>query len=100
MRWRRKAWIMNFCSRLPWREQVYRLLQKRFGRLVADPMGRLPAQAQMARWLREKDYAIEGIHCLEVGTGHVPTLPIGFFICGAASVVTVDLNMRLDFSLL
>ncbi len=34
-----------------------------------------------------------------MGTGHIPIAPIGFFLSGAASVITVDLHRRIDWSL-
>ena len=36
----------------------------------------------------------------EVGPGHNPIVPIGFFLCGAEKIVTVDLHRRLDFGIL
>jgi len=42
------------------------------------------------------DGKVEGKTFFEVGTGHNPIVPIGFFLCGAEKIVTVDLHRRLD----
>ena len=46
------------------------------------------------------DGKVEGKTFFEVGTGHNPIVPIGFFLCGAEKIVTVDLHRRLDFGIL
>ena len=43
---------------------------------------------------------VKGKTIFEVGTGHNPIVPIGFFLCGAEKIVTVDLHRRLDFGIL
>jgi SAM-dependent methyltransferase len=63
-------------------------------------MSRIPAQIEMARWILEMGGKVEGKTFFEVGTGHNPIVPIGFFLCGAEKVVTVDLHRRLDFGIL
>jgi hypothetical protein len=99
MRYQNKAWIMKLCASLPGEGALYRYIQKIFGRLKADPMSRLPAQAEIAKWIRDAGQDIVGIRFFEVGTGHVPVAPIGFFLCGAGSVVTVDLHRRIEWGL-
>ena len=91
---------MKACSLLPAGGSVYRFIQKKFGRLKADPMSRIPAQAQMAHWILEMEGKIEGKVFFEVGTGHNPIVPIGFFLCGAKKIVTVDRYRRLDLDIL
>ncbi len=78
---------------------MYPYIQKTFGRLKADPMSRLPSQAGMAKWILEAGLEIENKRFFELGTGHVPVAPIGFFLCGAASVITVDLHRRIEWGL-
>lgn len=99
MRWQHKARIMRLCASLPAGARLYKLLQQNFGRLDANPTSRIPTQIEMARWILDQGMVIEGKRFLEVGTGHKPTVPIGFFLSGAESIVTVDLNTRLDFRL-
>jgi SAM-dependent methyltransferase len=77
----------------------YKLIQKTFGRLKANPMARMPAQAEMAKWILDEGQGIIGKRFFEVGTGHVPVAPIGFFLCGAQSTITVDLHRRIDWGL-
>ena len=100
MRWQTKARIMKACALLPLGEYVYKLGQKTFGRLKADPMSRIPAQIEIARWILDMGGKIERKTFFEVGTGHNPIVPIGFFLCGAEKVITVDLNKRLDFGIM
>ncbi len=99
MRYQYKARVMKACASFPFGDKVYRLMQKRFGRLDANPMNRLLIQMEMARWILNHGGIVEGHTFLEVGTGHKPVVPIGFFLSGAAGVITVDLNSRLDYDL-
>ena len=100
MRWQHKAKIMKTCALLPSGGGIYRFIQKTFGRLKADPMSRISEQVEMARWILEMGGKVEGKTFFEVGTGHCPIVPIGFFLCGAEQVITVDLHRRLDFGIL
>jgi SAM-dependent methyltransferase len=63
-------------------------------------MSRIPAQIEMARWILDMGGKVAGQTFFEVGTGHNPIVPIGFFLCGAEKVITVDLNRRLDWGIL
>ena len=100
MRWKRKTAIMRFCGHLPFGDKLYRWGQKRVGRLKANPMSRIPSQIEMARWMLDIGGKVEGKTFFEVGTGHNTIAPIGFFLCGASEVITVDLHRRLDFGIL
>ena len=97
--WKYKATIIKICTLFPGGGRLYPAIQKAFGRLKANPMARLPAQALMVKWITEADKDIVGKRFFEVGTGHVPVAPIGFVLCGARSVVTVDLNRRIEWGL-
>lgn len=74
-------------------------MQRAFGRLSADPMARIPTQVKMAKWLSSNGHSPEGKVLFEVGTGNLPVVPMGFFLTGAARIITVDLNPRLDTKL-
>jgi SAM-dependent methyltransferase len=100
MHWQTKAKIMKACALLPAGGGIYRFIQKTFGRLKADPMSRIPTQIEMARWILEMGGKVEEPTFFEVGTGHCPIVPIGFFLCGAEKIVTVDLHRRLDLGIL
>jgi SAM-dependent methyltransferase len=91
---------MKVCASLPAGGEIYRFIQKTFGRLKADPMSRIPTQIEMARWIIEAGKQIEGKTFMEVGTGHDPIVPVGLFLCGADKIVTVDLHQRLDYGIL
>lgn len=99
MRWQYKASVARVCARLPLGERLYRFGQRRFGNLRAQPARRLAAQVGMARWLSAYGMSVRGRDFFEVGTGHIPVLPIGFFLTGARQCITVDLNRRLDWDL-
>src|SRR5215510_10633660 len=100
MKWQHKAMFMRACARLPKGAAVYQLAQKRFGRLTSNPTARIPDQIKLANWLRKKGFEIQDRVFLEVGTGHLPIIPIGLFLSGARSVITMDLHRRLDEGLL
>ena len=54
---------------------------------------RVPIMLKMGGKIERKTF-------FEKGTGHCPSVPIGFFLCGADKVVIVDLHRRLDFGIL
>lgn len=99
MHWQAKAAAMRFCAAVPRGDRLYSWGQKRFGRLWADPMERLPLQAEMLQWLAAGGVPVVDASFFEVGTGHVPLVPIGFFLAGARETVTVDLHRRVDWGL-
>jgi ubiquinone/menaquinone biosynthesis C-methylase UbiE len=100
MKWETKAKIMRVCDRLPYSNLVYKFLQKRFGRLDGNPWSRLLAQREIADWIFQESKSIEGKVIFEIGTGHLPVVPIGFFLMGASKTITIDLNRRVDMYLL
>lgn len=100
MNWKRKARVQRVCARLPFGAAVYARIQRRFGNLSADPFKRVPHHVDMLRGLRDIGFHVRGARCLEVGTGHLPILPILFHLSGAANVVTIDLRPRVQWSLL
>ncbi|MBI5629776.1 MAG: class I SAM-dependent methyltransferase [Elusimicrobia bacterium] len=99
MNWRLKALAMRLCDALPLGPSLYEALQRGFGRLDADPIPQFLRTVEMARWMRARGLAIEGRSFLECGTGHKPTMPVGFFIMGARAVLTVDAHPRLNWEL-
>ena len=91
---------MELCARLPFvGTTLYKYSQKLFGRLKADPLSGISAQKKMATCILAQNASIEGKTLLEIGTGHVPILPIGFFLSGSESIITIDLNRRLDIDI-
>lgn len=55
-----KAKIMKACAFLPAGAELYKLIQKTFGRLKADPMFRIPTQIEMTRWILDMGGKVEG----------------------------------------
>ncbi len=100
MDWRYKAIVMELCARLPFvGTNLYRYSQKLFGRLKADPLLGISAQKKMADRILAQNNHIVGKTLLEIGTGHAPIVPIVFFLSGAESIITIDLNRRLDIDI-
>jgi SAM-dependent methyltransferase len=58
------------------------------------------AAAGMVDWAESAGMDVSGKTVLEVGTGHMVDLPIGMWLCGAARVITVDLNPYLSRTLI
>jgi len=97
--WQQKAGVARLCARLPKGAKLYKYAQRRFGQLRADPAGRLSTQLEMAGWLSRFGSPVLHKSFFEVGTGHIPVVPIGFYLAGAEQTVTVDLNHRIDWDL-
>ncbi|MFF5077990.1 class I SAM-dependent methyltransferase [Actinoplanes sp. NPDC000266] len=96
MRWTTKARIQRFCAAAPGGDMAYRQIQRRLGRLAADPFRRLPQHAAMMRRLDGLGLRLDGMRVLEIGTGHLPIAPVAMHLCGAREIVTVDLHRRLQ----
>ena len=80
---------------------AYMFLQRHFGALRNyDYAARFKQQADLARRLRKHGKLIDGAEVMEIGTGWIPLIPIGFWMCGAKHVMTFDLNRYLSSGLL
>ncbi len=99
MRWTHKAAVQRACASLPASNTSYSLIQRHFGRLNADPFKRLVHHRAMLDRLRVVGMSPVGARCFEVGTGHLPIVPLGFYLAGADEVVTVDLHKRIEWGL-
>ena len=102
MNWRRKAQIQKAIAALPLSNEIYYAIQRYAGSLRkgrANPLDWYQAGRQMAEWIREAGREVEGMRLLEVGTGRNVNLPTALWLCGAAQVVTVDLNPYLSSAL-
>jgi SAM-dependent methyltransferase len=97
MKWRTKAIVQRTCSALPASESIYWLIQRTFGSLrqSPDPTKVLEACAELVGELNTRGYKVSGARVMEVGSGRRLDMPIGFYLAGAASVVTVDLHRYL-----
>jgi SAM-dependent methyltransferase len=100
MKWTTKAAIMRVCANLPQGDLIYRKIQQRFGRLTSNPLSRLNVTCEIVEYIKSCGKDIQNKSFFELGTGHIPIVPIGLFLCGASNVTTVDLNRRLNTDLL
>jgi len=100
MTWKLKALLMAGCGALPAGDRLYSSIQKRFGNLSVKPYPRLGTVVEITEWLRGDGRTVEDATFFEVGTGHIPWVPIALYLCGAKKVLTFDLNRRLEFDLL
>jgi hypothetical protein len=98
MNWKTKARLQNAVAVLPPRlgNALYYFGQSRFGGLrTARPTSRLEAARDVVGRIESQNRSVSGAAFLEIGTGHQMSLPIGLWLCGAARVLTVDLNRYL-----
>jgi len=79
---------------MPGGHRVYVALQRQFGRFRAPNYIRrkLKRQAELARLAVEHGVQLDSAHVMELGTGWVPAMAFGFYLCGAKKVSTYDLN--------
>ena len=61
-------------------------------RRAPDPMPMLKECASLLKDLAGAGVEIDGKALMEIGTGRRLEMPFGMYLCGAASVVTLDLN--------
>lgn len=98
MNWKLKSTLQNALGRLPSNvaNPLYYRLQRSFGNLRhPTPVSRLQAGLEMVRRLQQQGRDVESAVFLEVGTGHQLNVPLSLWLCGAAQVITVDLNRYL-----
>jgi hypothetical protein len=98
MQWTTKARVQRLCAALPvGREQAYFNLQRLLGNIMGKPtpFSMVQACAELATDFRAYGGRIEGARAMEIGTGRRLDLPILIWLCGAAEVITFDLNRRL-----
>ncbi len=95
MHWKIKARIQNAVSLLPSSVSyaTYYWIQRHFGSLKRmNPVNRLKAGVETWKKIQELGYTpIEKVF-LEVGTGRVPMAPVAYWLMGAKSIITIDLN--------
>lgn len=95
MKWKVKAAIQNAFAMLPEAagNAAYYWMQRRLGGLrTVDPTARLQAGIDAWRHCLAQGLDPAGRTVLEVGTGHIPTAPLAYWLMGAGRVVTIDLN--------
>lgn len=94
--------MQNAVAALPLSDQIYYAMQRTVGSCKpgrSNPLEWFDAALSMVRWIKGAGYEINGKRFLEVGTGRNVSVPLGLWLCGAAQVVTVDLNSYLSDAL-
>ena len=95
MHWTTKAKIQNVVSLFPSSISyaTYYWIQRHLGGLKrVNPVSRLKFGIETWRQIMALDHNPSDKVFLEVGTGRVPTVPIAYWLMGAKSTVTIDLN--------
>lgn len=95
MKWKQKALVQNIIAKLPSElsYELYYIAQRRFGGLrYINPVSRLLAGIGTINKIQEQNHDVLGKTFLEIGTGRRLNVPIALWLCGAAKIVTVDLN--------
>lgn len=103
MHWKLKAKIQNAISVLPSAAsyEAYYWVQRHFGGLRrAVPTSRFIAAIETWKRIQSKERSPTGKVFLEVGTGRVPLVPIAYWLMGAESTITIDLNPYLKEELI
>jgi len=105
MRWIVKSWIQSCVGRLPESvsRPVYFRLQRHFGNLRRNrinPTSRLLFGMDICQQIRAHGRSPRGADFMEVGTGWRLNTPLACWLCGARSILTMDLNPYLRFSLI
>ncbi|MDB5034793.1 MAG: methyltransferase family protein [Chlorobi bacterium] len=103
MHWKQKARIQNTISRLPSpvRDVAYYFVQRKLGGLSdTNPTIHLEAAIEAATHIERQGRAVEGKTFLEIGSGRNLKVPVGLWLCGAGTIITVDLYRYLKVELL
>jgi hypothetical protein len=98
MNWKVKAALQHAVSLLPSHtsHEVYYRLQRRWGTLRAvNPVEGFENGLRLVHAIEAAGGSMSGKVVLEVGTGRRVNVPIALWLCGAARVLTVDLNQYL-----
>jgi SAM-dependent methyltransferase len=97
MHWKVKASVQRVCATLPGGVPLYEQIQRTFGKLrTTDVAKKLAFQRNLCTLMTQHGFRPRGATVVEVGTGWLPLDPIGFWMCGAARVVTIDVRRHLD----
>lgn len=96
MRWFVKSVILGCMSRVPAGRIAYHRLQKTLGTNKLDFRESMKRSLELIEMIRTGGVEIEGMHCVEIGTGWRPFVPMFMRIAGAERIVTYDVNPWLD----
>jgi hypothetical protein len=103
MHWKVKAMIQNALSLLPSGASYasHYWVQRHFGGLrETRPVDRLSAAVEIWKRILNQGMNPSGRVFLEIGTGRVTVVPLGFWLMGAEKTITLDLNPYLKDELI
>jgi SAM-dependent methyltransferase len=103
MHWKLKAKIQNTVSYLPDAASyyVYYWIQRQFGGFRrVNPSRGLVAGIETWKRIQSQNRSPRGKIFLEVGTGRVPLVPLAYWLMGAESTITIDINPYLKEELI
>jgi hypothetical protein len=103
MNWRLKALAQAAIARLPAKAglEMYYQMQRAWGRLRrVDPLVGFEDGLRLVAGIEATGRSVVDRAVVEVGTGRRINVPMAFWLCGAASVVTLDRNPYLKTSLI
>lgn len=103
MHWKLKSLIQNAISLFPSAAsyEAYYWMQRHFGGLRrVDPTSRFVAAIETWKRIQSQERSPTGKVFLEVGTGRAPIVPIAYWLMGAKSTITIDLNPYLKEELI
>lgn len=103
MYWKLKATMQNAISLLPSDAsyEAYYWAQRHFGGLRRSvPTSKLIAAIETWKRIQSQERSPMGKVFLEIGTGRVPLVPIAYWLMGAESTITIDLNPYLKEELI
>lgn len=103
MDWKLKASLYNWIDKLPNNiaSKLQYLLQTRLGQLRnCNPILDFKNGVSIAASALENGQQINSCSVIEVGTGRRINVPIGLWLLGASSIVTIDLNPYLKWELI
>jgi len=95
MNWKQKAIIQRIVAKLPsgLSYKIYYFLQRKMGSWrTINPTKRLLAGIDLVNHIHKQKQDVNSKTFLEIGTGWGINLPITLWLCGAAKIITVDLN--------
>jgi len=96
MNWKIKSKIQNVVSLLPSSASyaTYYWIQRHFGALKnkMNPMVKMESGLKTWKQIQKLGYNPKEKVFFEVGTGRIPMVPVAYWLMGAKSTITIDLN--------
>lgn len=80
MNWRLRALLLRLMATAPGGLGLYQWLQRRYGthHQPGERLRKIRLQCDLARLIRSHGRDLDGAELVEVGTGWVPLVPLGF----------------------